>query len=168
MIYRRPEISDRELLQDYVSEHRKNQETGISASMGLQSLDYDVWIARMHSNALQGDPVFGKTLLYLCLDGDTLVGLLSIRYELSVALSEKYGHIGYGVRPSQRKKGYAAQMLAYALSVCREKGMKQVLLGCFKDNLASAAVIQKNGGVLAAENDNYKQGRLSQYYLVKL
>lgn len=77
-----------------------------------------------------------------------LSGLLSIRYELPEELSKIYGDIGYGVRPSKRNKGYATKMLAYALSVCREKGMHEVLAGCYKDNLASVATIKKNGGVL--------------------
>jgi len=58
-------------------------------------------------------------------------------------------------------------MLKYALSVCREKGKNRVILGCYKDNLASAATIRKNGGVLIEENDNYEEGKISQYYLVK-
>ena len=54
------------------------------------------------------------------------------------------------------------------LNVCKEKGMDNVLLGCYKDNLASAATIKKNGGVLVDENDNYNEGRISQYYSIKL
>ena len=65
---------------------------------------------------------WGKSLLYLCFDQNRLIGLLSIRYELPKELSEKYGDIGYGVRPSERNKGYATAMLRYALSVCKEKG----------------------------------------------
>ena len=59
-------------------------------------------------------------------------------------------------------------MLGFGLSVCREKGMSKVILGCYKDNLASAATITRNGGVLTVENDNYEEGRVSQYYQVKL
>jgi hypothetical protein len=83
-------------------------------------------------------------------------------------LSEKIGDIGYGVRPSERNKGYATAMLRYALSVCKEKGMGKVVLGCYKDNLASAATIRKNGGVLTAENNNYKENKTSQYYSITL
>ena len=84
------------------------------------------------------------------------------------SLSWKLGDIGYGVRPSERQKGYATEMLGYGLSVCREKGRTRVILGCYKDNLASAATIRKNGGVLAVENDNYEEGRISQYYQIDL
>ena len=168
MKYRLPEIDDKSILQTYVQEHHDNGETSISASLGLLSSDYTEWVDKIKNNALCGDEQWGKSLLYLCFDGDRLIGLLSIRYELPEPLSGKYGDIGYGVRPSERNKGYATAMLEYALSVCREKGMEKVILGCFKENLASAATIKKNGGTLITENENYKEGKISQYYLIKL
>ena len=168
MIYRLPQKSDRDILQAYVQEHYEYGETSISASLGLSSSDYAEWVAKIHDNALEGDEQWGVSLLYLCFDEDRLIGLLSIRYELPETLSEKYGDIGYGVRPSERNKGYATDMLRYGLSVCKEKGKTKALLGCFKDNLASAATIKKNGGVLIAENENYKEGKISQYYLIDL
>ncbi len=59
-------------------------------------------------------------------------------------------------------------MLRYALSVCKEKGMKKVLVGCYNDNTASAATIRKNGKVLVIENENYTEGRTIQYYSIVL
>jgi len=168
MIYRLPEISDQTIMQAYVQEHCDHHEASISASMGLMASKYAGWVEKIQRNAAQGDEAWGKSLLYLCFDQGKLIGLLSIRYDLPAALSEKYGDIGYGVRPSERNKGYATAMLRYALSVCREKGMKQVILGCYKDNPASAAVITKNGGVLVKESDSYHEGRTSQYYSINL
>ena len=168
MNYRLPEISDKIMLHGYMQEHYDNGETSISASMGLSVSDYSEWVQRVHSNASAGNGEWGKSLTYLCFDEAKLIGLLNIRYELSKALSEKYGDIGYGVRPSERKKGYATVMLRHALSICKEKGMKQAILGCYKDNLASAATIKKNGGVLFLESDNYTKGRTSQYYMITL
>ena len=166
MIYRLPEEKDKKILQEYMQEHYENKETGISASMGLPGSVYSDWVEKMHRNALVGDEQWGKSLLYLCFDECKLIGLLSIRYDLPEELTKKYGDIGYGVRPSERNKGYATTMLRYALSVCREKGKDKVILGCYKGNLASAATIMKNGGVLVAENDNYQEGKVSQYYSV--
>ncbi len=168
MLYRLPEISDKSILQEYMQEHYDNKEKSISASLGLPASEYSDWIDKIHRNASVGDEEWGKSLLYLCYDNNKLIGLLSIRYELPENLVEVYGHIGYGVRPSERNKGYATTMLAYALSVCKEKGMDKALLGCYKDNLASAKTIQKNGGMLVEENDNYNEGRISQYYLIEL
>ena len=168
MIYRLPQINDKDILQEYVQEHYDYGETSITASLDLASSDYAKWIDKIHSNASDGDELWGKSLLYLCMNESTLIGLLSIRYSLPERLTDIYGDIGYGVRPSERNKGHASEMLRYALSVCKVQGMNQVILGCFKDNLASAATIRKNGGILIRENDNYLAGRISQYYLIKL
>lgn len=168
MIYRLPELQDKDILQQYVQEHFDNNESSISASLGLSSSDYAQWVEKIQTNALAGDDEWGKSLLYLCFDDENFIGLLSIRYELPKALSEKYGDIGYGVRPSERKKGYATQMLKFALTVCKENGMEKAILGCYKSNIASAATIIKCGGILVAENDNYKNGIVSQYYELKL
>lgn len=168
MVYRLPEIGDKSILQEYMQEHYDNKENSISASLGLPASDYNDWVEKIQRNALVGDEQWGKSLLYLCFENNKLIGLLSIRYELPENLTKALGDIGYGVRPSERNKGYATAMLRDALAVCKEKGMDNVLLGCYKDNLASAATIKKNGGVLVDENDNYNEGRISQYYSIKL
>ena len=168
MIFRLPKMSDKEMLDEYVREHHDSGEESVTASMGLSSSDYAEWVEKIRRNAAEGDAEWGRSLLYLCFDGERLVGLLSVRYELTPELSGVIGDIGYGVRPSERRKGYATAMLRHGLSVCKEKGMDKVVLGCFKDNLASAATIMSNGGVLIAENDNYKKGRTSQYFEIML
>lgn len=168
MIYRLPQIEDEEIINNYIKEHYENGEKSISASHELTSSEYNKWIEKINRNALIGDEAFGKSLLYLCFDENRLIGLLSIRYDLPRELSYTIGDIGYGVRPSERKKGYATAMLKHALNVCRAKGMTKVILGCFKDNIASAKTIKKNGGVLIYENYDYEKGKVSQYYVIKL
>ncbi|MCR5262589.1 MAG: GNAT family N-acetyltransferase [Clostridiales bacterium] len=168
MRYRFPESGDRELLAEYVREHCDGGETEISAGMGLGDLEFGEWFDKVRASALTGDGERGRSLLFLCFCEDRLAGLLCVRYELPQRLSAVYGDIGYGVRPSERKRGFATEMLRYALSVCREKGMERAVVGCYKDNPASAAVIKKNGGVLTAENDNYTKGVISQYYTITL
>ena len=168
MIYRLPTIEDEANLIEYVAEHQEHGENSISASLGLPVMDYQEWVAMVQKNASIGSADWGKSLLYLCCDNGKIVGLLSIRYELSENLSNQYGDIGYGVRPTERRKGYAAKMLFHALEICKIKGMKKVILGCYQDNVASAATIKSCGGVLISENDNYKKGRISQYYLIHL
>lgn len=168
MMYRLPEMRDEDILREYIREHFDNGETTVSASEELAATAYAAWVQMILRNAVTGNGEWGKSLHYLCFDGDRLVGLLGIRYSMPERLTDIYGDIGYGVRPSERNKGYASEMLGYALSVCREKGKDKVLVGCFKDNLPSAAVIRKNGGVLLRENDNYEAGRMSQYYVITL
>ncbi|KUM33623.1 GNAT family N-acetyltransferase [Arthrobacter sp. EPSL27] len=80
-------------------------------------------------------------------DGDTFLGSLAIRHELTDFLLNEGGHIGYSVRPSARRRGHASTALADALPLARELGISRVLITCDEDNLGSRATIEKNGGV---------------------
>ena len=77
-----------------------------------------------------------------------IVGRASIRHELNASLSEIGGHIGFGVRPGFRRRGFATEILRQALVVARANGVDAALLTCDEDNVASAAVIERLGGVL--------------------
>ena len=101
--------------------------------------------------------------------------MLNIRHDLSDELVQKYGHIGYGVRPSERRKGYANKMLAYALKECKKLGLNTVILGCYKQNIGSAKTILKNGGRLIREvddikqiNNNYTINLVNQFYKIDI
>jgi predicted acetyltransferase len=78
----------------------------------------------------------------------TLVGRVSIRHELNDFLANFGGHIGYGVRPAHRRRGYAGAMLRQALDIARGVGVSRVLLTCDDGNDASASIIERAGGVL--------------------
>lgn len=166
--YRLPTAEDESVLKRYVKEHYDVGEQNISAGMGLTSNDYTDWLEEIIQNTSVPNGEWGRSKLLLCFFEGELVGLLSIRYELSEALRRKYGDIGYGIRPSQRRKGFANEMLRYGLTICREHGMKDVIIGCYKDNLASVKTILKNHGDLIGECDEYEKGRLSQYYRIDL
>lgn len=168
MQFRLPVEADETALKEYVKEHWDGGEQGISASMGLPVMEYADWLKMIRANAESGTPEWGRSLVLVCLEGDRIIGLLSVRYELPKDLSDSIGDVGYSVRPSERRKGYATKMLEYALSVCKEHGMKKVILGCYKDNAASGATIRKCGGILIAENCNYEPGKVSQYYAIEV
>jgi predicted acetyltransferase len=79
---------------------------------------------------------------------DTIVGRTSIRHALNDFLTTWGGHIGYGVRPAFRRRGYATAILKQSLNVARTLGIEQALVTCYDSNVASAAVIESCGGVL--------------------
>lgn len=87
---------------------------------------------------------------FFCLDTDRqrLIGAVNIRHHLNPALLATGGHIGDGIRPSERGKGYGTRMIALALDECRRLGIDRVLMCCDETNRASARTIEKNGGAL--------------------
>ena len=82
---------------------------------------------------------------------DFVVGMIDFRHPLSDFLKNFGGNIGYSVRPSERRKGYASEMLGLVLPFCREFGESKVLLTCDKGKVASQRTIIKNGGVIENE-----------------
>lgn len=99
---------------------------------------------------------------------DTLVGMVNIRWEINEQVLKFAGHIGYSVRPAERRRGYAAAQLALALEECRKRGMDRVLITCDKENIASAKTIIKNGGVLENELWNEEDKEITQRYWIEL
>lgn len=104
---------------------------------------------------------------YFCLDTDRniFIGAVNIRHYLNEKLIIGSGHIGDGIRPSERNKGYGTKMVSLALEECDKLGIKKVLMCCDKDNVASAKTIIKNGGVL--ENEILEDGILVQRYWIE-
>lgn len=95
-----------------------------------------------------------------------MVGAVNIRHCLNDHLLLCGGHIGDGIRPSERRKGYATQMIGLALEECRKIGIKKVLMVCDKDNIGSAKSIIRNGGIL--ENEVIENGKIKQRYWIDL
>lgn len=105
---------------------------------------------------------------YFLVNGEStrILGATNIRYALNDSLLNYGGHIGYGVRPSERRKGYAAKMLELALDICSAREIERVLLTCDKDNIASVKTILKNGAVL--ENEMQHDDKIVQRYWITL
>ena len=76
-----------------------------------------------------------------------LLGVVNIRHELTEHLRNAGGHIGYGIRPSERKKGYATKLLQLSLEKTKEIGITSVLVVCDEGNIGSEKTILNNGGV---------------------
>ena len=76
------------------------------------------------------------------------------------------GHIGDGVRPSERRKGYATKIIGLALKECQKLNIDKVLLVCDKDNIGSAKSIKNNGAIL--ENEIVKDGKTIQRYWIEI
>ena len=76
-----------------------------------------------------------------------LMGMIQVRHCFNDYLEKYAGHIGYSVRPSERRKGYAKEMLRMTLPFCREIGLDKVLISCIDGNIGSEKTILANGGI---------------------
>ncbi len=105
---------------------------------------------------------------FFCLDEDRniMVGAVNIRHYLNEALLLNGGHIGDGVRPSERRKGIATRMIGLALEECRKLGLERVLMVCDRENIGSAKSIMNNGGIL--ENEIEVDGVAEQRYWIDI
>lgn len=139
--------------------------TGFWLYYGGEPFSYEKFIDIDGRCAVGGDLPSGKVqaTTYWLVDGETLVGHTNIRHELNEALLQKNGNIGYHIAPDQRRKGYGSKILSLALDKCREFGLEKALVTCDEDNVGSAKVIEKNGGVLEntiqIEGDDFRTKR---------
>ncbi|MBL4736077.1 MAG: GNAT family N-acetyltransferase [Flavobacteriales bacterium] len=97
---------------------------------------------------------------------NNILGVSNLRHELNDNLRKVGGHIGYGITPSQRRKGYATLILKLSLLEAEKKGIGDVLVTCHKDNVGSAKSITNNGGILEAEFE--LEGRAMQNYWIRI
>jgi predicted acetyltransferase len=87
------------------------------------------------------------------LGNDGYLGRIALRHRLTERLLREGGHIGYDVRPTARRRGHATAMLRAVLPEAAARGISSALITCDTDNVASAKVIQANGGVLENKLD---------------
>ena len=105
--------------------------------------------------------------LYFLTKDNHIIGAISIRFKRTLQDVGTDGHTGYGIRPSERRKGYATEMIRLSLIECRKLGISKVLMVCDKSNIASAKSIIKNGGIL--ENEFLDEdGEVQQRFWIKL
>ena len=126
-----------------------NGETTINGSELLDHTDsYDEWLKSVTDNTSSDtvNPAWVVTDTYFAFDdNDRIVGIIDLRHELNDFLKD-FGNSGYSVRPSERRKGYATQMLGLIIDRAGEIGMKHLQLGVERTNEPSIKTITKNGG----------------------
>jgi predicted acetyltransferase len=137
-----------------------------SAIANFDYHDFDNYCKCLYARSHRVEANRVPATIYFCLDADRniVVGAVDIRHYLNDALLINGGHIGDGVRPSERRKGIATQMIGMALEECKKFGIDRVLMTCEKWNVGSAKSIMNNGGVL--ENEVDVDGKVFQRYWI--
>jgi len=101
-------------------------------------------------------------------ESQKVLGNIRLRHALNPRLEQIGGHIGYTIRPSERRKGYGTRMLAMLLDRLKKAGWDRVLITCNSDNLGSARIIEANGGCLEDQRLNESEGKLVNRYWIIL
>lgn len=141
---------------DYIQEHI-NVGSHINGSGGLDRYldNYQGWLDKLEQDrmCIPNEQRVPAETYYLVNEQDRIIGMINIRLCLNERLMKCGGHIGYGIRPSERNKGYNKINLYLALLRCQSLGIKEVILDCDSFNLASSRTMEALGGV-----------RIDEYY----
>lgn len=129
--------------------------------------DFNYYLDNLEVREPKDGTVPDSTFFLLDEERNILLGAVNIRHYLNDYLLKYGGHIGDGIRPSERNKGYATEMIRLALQECVKLCIRKVLIICDKSNIASAKTIIKNGGILENEIVDEK-GRIEQRYWINI
>lgn len=167
MKFRKPNLQDIKEIEAYKKEFIDSKSSMDGTSI-LVKVSAEEWLKYNQEMETIETPTLSKALQYGLFDeNDRLLGLLQIRLELKGYLLEFGGHIGYCVRPSERRKGYAKLMLQKALSICKDLGLDKVLITSLETNMASSKTIEACGGVYEKtifDDVNY-QANMKRYWI---
>lgn len=164
-----PEEKYKELVLNYMQEHFDNGEEHLHGASMLETKDtYEEWlagvIAQRKKETVQPNWVVSSTFLVMDEEETQVIGMIDVRHELNDFLRNYGGHIGYGVRPSQRRQGYATTMLEMALAYCKTLAVSDVMVSCMKHNQGSKQTILKCGGIIEREFEN-EEGIVQIYWI---
>ena len=172
--FERPSLQRKEDIIGYLKEH---EEAGSSIN-GTGSLDrilsgstFEEALERClrmeeKDYALQQRRCPGRTFLLIRESDGRLVGTINVRWDLNEAMLRFGGHIGYGIRPSERGKGYSKINLYLGLKETLKCGLSRVMIGCSASNIPSDRTIRALGGVLERCGTDPEDGELSNVYRI--
>ena len=103
--------------------------------------------------------VLATQFLFIRKTDDKILGMIQVRHYFNEYLEKYSGHIGYSVRTSERRKGYAKKMLEMTLPFCKTLNINKVLISCLDGNIGSEKTILANGGVYESTVHEPQSGR---------
>lgn len=157
-----------DMLKEWIDYNNNHPEANTSPSSIFKNdyHNFDYYINNLDLKNPKPGLVEDSTFFALDVERNKMVGAINIRHKLNDYLLNYGGHIGDGVRPSERKKGYATKIIGLALKECQKLNIDKALLVCDKDNIGSAKSIKNNGAIL--ENEIVKDGKTIQRYWIEI
>ncbi|MBO4484365.1 MAG: GNAT family N-acetyltransferase [Lachnospiraceae bacterium] len=162
-----PSEDMKEEILGYRDEHFAFGDRQVHGTGGLAYFDdFDAWLTRIRT-IRDGNPADGvqtSTFFSKRVSDGKLIGCIKIHHTLTDELRSG-GHIAYGIRPSERGRGYGKQQLQLALEFARTLSLEEVIIACDKDNAASARTAMSCGGILVKEFT--EDGVAKQHYVIR-
>ena len=109
-----------------------------------------------------------KTFLLIRKNDDKIIGCINIRWNLTKYMKKYSGNIGYGIRPTERNKGYNKINLYLGLLEAKKLNLNKVMLVCETNNLPSSKTIEVLGGILERKEIDPNDGLLTSYYWIDI
>lgn len=157
-----------EMIDEWRADQEKNHTNGSPwVIFKNDPRDFEKYLAELETKTEKDGLVPDSVFFLLDTKRDRLLGAVNIRHYLNDRLLRDGGHIGDGIRPSERRRGYATELVRLSLVECRKLGIDRVLMVCDKDNIGSAKSIIRNGGVLENEVVG-DDGEIEQRYWIDL
>lgn len=136
----------------------------------LTRIDYHYFDLYMNNiEKLEQTKTKVPSLVYFCLDTtqNIFLGAVTIRLQLTNELLFRGGHISDGIRPSKRNQGYGKILVKLAIEECKKLNIKDILMVCEKNNIASVKTILNNNGKLENEYKVENTNITIQRYWIK-
>ena len=154
----------------YIKEHNKYSSRINGSGLLYDYLDnYEGWLKKLdYERNIVTDNVFvpNETYFLVRTNDNKIIGMVNLRTELNERVKNSYGSIGYGIRPTERRKGYNKINLYLTLLECQRRGIKNVILSCEKDNIASSKSMLALGAIFDKEIYNSFQKKFFQFYRI--
>lgn len=154
----------------YIKEHnRYHSEINGSGLLYMYLKDYKGWLQRLdveRKREVSSTEVPNETFFLIRLNDDKIIGMVNIRIKTNDKVKSSFGNIGYGIRPTEREKGYNKINLYLALLECQKFGMKQVILSCKKENIASSKTMIALGAKYDREVFDSSKNTMIEFYRI--
>ena len=157
---------------DYIKEHIEyNSEPAGTSGLDNEYENYEKWLEKLelmkNIETCPNNSCIGREYFLIRENDNRLVGMINLRWNLNDWMIKYGGHIGYGIRPTERNKGYNKINLYLCLLKAKEIGLDKVIITALDNNHGSIKTIKVLGGVLVNKIKYYKDENklLGRYWI---